>query len=109
MAFTLTLPHEPPAGAAELLELTALASRTATRGEKLVRSLFDLAEPHPPEGDPIDLTEIAREAAELSRGNIDEGVTIGVEAPDRDEAGTEFLVVAVSMLFARSTDQYCST
>lgn len=67
----------------ELLELTALASRTATRGEKLVRSLFDLAEPHPPEGDPIDLTEIAREAAELSRGNIDEGVTIGVEAPDR--------------------------
>jgi signal transduction histidine kinase len=67
----------------ELLELTALASRTAIRGEKLVRSLFDLAEPHPPEGDPVDLSEIAREAAELSRGKVDESVTIGVEAPDQ--------------------------
>jgi signal transduction histidine kinase len=66
----------------ELIELTALASRTATRGENLVRSLFDLAEPRPSEGESVDLSAIVREAAELSRGKVGGEVSIRVETPD---------------------------
>jgi signal transduction histidine kinase len=66
----------------ELMELTALASRTATRGENLVRSLFDLASPRELGPDTVDLAAIAREAAELSRGKCGGEVAIQVEIPD---------------------------
>jgi signal transduction histidine kinase len=65
----------------ELLAMTAQASRTAKRGEQLVRALFDLAETRPSEGGPVDLSAIAREAAELSGGKGSEGVTVRVETP----------------------------
>jgi signal transduction histidine kinase len=66
----------------ELLELTSLASRTATRGENLVHSLFDLAGPRASELDPVDLSAVAKEAAELSRGKCGDGVTVRVETPE---------------------------
>ena len=65
----------------ELLEMTTLASRTAKRGEKLVRSLFDLAEPSPSDEGSVDLSAIAREAAELVGGKEGECVTVRVETP----------------------------
>ena len=73
---------EGGARAEELLEMTALASRTAKRGGKLVRSLIDLAEPRPPESGPVDLAAVAREAAELALGKDRESVSVRVEAPD---------------------------
>jgi signal transduction histidine kinase len=74
--------EEKDSKAEDLRELMALASRTATRGENLVRSLFDLALPRAAEADPVDLSAIAREAAELSRGKGSSDVAIRVDVPE---------------------------
>jgi signal transduction histidine kinase len=66
----------------ELLDLTSLASKTARRGGELVRALLDLSSPRPSERGPIDLCAIAREAAELSLGKEEKGISIRVETPE---------------------------
>jgi signal transduction histidine kinase len=60
----------------DMLELTALAQRTARRGGDLVRALIDIAPTRPPERHPADLTAIAREAAELATGSARELVEV---------------------------------
>jgi signal transduction histidine kinase len=67
--------------AEELLDLAAIASKTAKRGGELVHALLDLSSPRPSERGPIDLCAIAREAAALARGKDDKEVSIRVETP----------------------------
>jgi len=66
----------------KLRDLISVASRTASRGESLVKSLFDLAQPAAAaEGELVDLGDVAREAADLARGKGGGEVAIRVEAP----------------------------
>lgn len=87
----------------ELLELTALACKTAKRGGELVRALLDLSSPRPSERGPMDLCAIAREAAELSLGKEDRGISIRVETPE-----TPLIVRGDARAILRAAINLCS-